>query len=145
MRNIKRQGPNKNTNNVSDIISLFHSLEVDKVHIFVARVLSNLPPLSHNHFETSNILSEIENLKVMIQGKNVRINENDSSKAPASGDSHESEYSEFHRSALPGTETGDTLTPQSSGEDQSHNCKDEETGYICRSSEEICSQKGLFH
>lgn len=127
MRNIKRQGPNKNTNNVTDIISLFQSLEVDRVPVFVARNLSNLPPISQNHFDMSSILREIETLKVMIQDKKGSRSEQDISRASYSSENHEHRVGEIHSSVSPVTVTSDTLSSSSPNEDQSHNRVAEET------------------
>ena len=48
---------------LNDILQIVLELETENTPIFLARNLSNLPPLSYNHFDLGKIINDIEALK----------------------------------------------------------------------------------
>ena len=62
-RYIKRVGQNKAKDDARDIATRLLTIELCDMPIFVARDLSNLPPLSVNDFDVIRILTEVESLK----------------------------------------------------------------------------------
>ena len=53
----------KRTKDLNDILQIVLELETENTPIFLARNLSNLPPLSYNHFDLGKIINDIEALK----------------------------------------------------------------------------------
>ena len=62
-RMVKRRGAQKRTNDLNDIVHILLELESESTPTFLARDLTNLPPLSYNHFDLRKILQDIEVLK----------------------------------------------------------------------------------
>ena len=69
-RFVKRQGPKKKHSDVLDIIGLCHEVhEVgSKLPVFVARDLSNMPPVSANSFDVASLMRDIEDMKLQLLG-----------------------------------------------------------------------------
>jgi hypothetical protein len=66
-RYIKRKGDNKARDDLRDMIKLFLTLELKDCPVFVARNLSNLPPLSAGDQDILGLVQEIERLKSSMQ------------------------------------------------------------------------------
>ena len=66
-RFVKRQGPKKKQSDVLDIIGLCHEVG-SKLPVFVARDLSNLPPVSANSFDVASLMRDIEDMKLQLLG-----------------------------------------------------------------------------
>ena len=66
-RFVKRQGPKKKHSDVLDIIGLCHEVG-SKLPIFVARDLSNMPPVSANSFDVASLMRDIEDMKLQLLG-----------------------------------------------------------------------------
>ena len=66
-RFVKRQGPKKKQSDVLDIIGLCHEVG-SKLPVFVARDLSNLPPVSVNSFDVASLMRDIEDMKLQLLG-----------------------------------------------------------------------------
>ena len=66
-RFVKRQGPKKKQSDVLDIIGLCHEVG-SKLPVFVARDLSNLPPVSANSFDVASLIRDIEDMKLQLLG-----------------------------------------------------------------------------
>ncbi|XP_070546947.1 uncharacterized protein [Ptychodera flava] len=62
-RFIRRQGQNKRSNNVQDMLALFHELDECDVPCFVASDLSRLPPIDVSHIDVSVLIKEIRVLQ----------------------------------------------------------------------------------
>ncbi|XP_070554548.1 uncharacterized protein [Ptychodera flava] len=62
-RFIKRQGQNKRTNNVLDIIRMVHECESAELPCFVAKDLCRLPAVDITHVDISVILKELKSLR----------------------------------------------------------------------------------
>ena len=55
-RNVRRKGANKKTMNIQDILHIILNFEVEDIPCFVARDLSNLPPLTQDHFDLASVM-----------------------------------------------------------------------------------------
>ena len=66
-RFVKRQGPKKKQSDVLDIIGLCHEVG-SKLPVFVARDLSNMPPVSANSFDVASLMRDIEDMKLQLLG-----------------------------------------------------------------------------
>ena len=62
----KRRGQDKKSKNIQDIISVFLELPPHVTPSYVAKDLSNLPPLSMNCFDVSALVKDIEALKLHV-------------------------------------------------------------------------------
>ncbi len=72
-RLIKRKGPNRKNADIQDMQQILLSLDVAEVPCFVARDLSQLPPLSQDHFDLSSVLKDFQELKSDIEAvKDIR-------------------------------------------------------------------------
>jgi len=66
-RKIKRRGAGKKQSDMQDILNIFLEMPPDSVPIYVAKDLSNLPPLTMNTFDMSRIVKDMETLKLQVQ------------------------------------------------------------------------------
>ena len=64
--NHKRRGQDKKSKNIQDIISVFLELPPHVTPSYVAKDLSNLPPLNMNCFDVSALVKDIEALKLHV-------------------------------------------------------------------------------
>ena len=64
--NHKRRGQDKKSKNIQDIISVFLELPPHVTPSYVAKGLSNLPPLNMNCFDVSALVKDIEALKLHV-------------------------------------------------------------------------------
>lgn len=62
-RLIRRRGQNKKCSDLQDILSLLQNVEIHMMPVFVARDLSNLPPLSAGHFDMAKLGKDFERVK----------------------------------------------------------------------------------
>ena len=62
----KRRGQDKKSKNIQDIISVFLELPPHVTPSYVAKDLSNLPPLNMNCFDVSALVKDIEALKLHV-------------------------------------------------------------------------------
>ena len=51
-----KNGPNKKLNSMKDILNVFLVLTLEKLPLFVAENLANLPPLSMDNFDMSSVI-----------------------------------------------------------------------------------------
>ena len=58
-----KRGPNKGRDEMRDIAVVLYSTELSNMPTFVARNLSNLPPLGANDFDVTNVMQEVVNIK----------------------------------------------------------------------------------
>ena len=65
-RNIKRRGAGKRQSDLQDILNIFLELTPHSIPCYVAKDLSNLPPLSMNNFDMASVIRDIENLKTQM-------------------------------------------------------------------------------
>ena len=65
-RKIKRQGSTKKRHDLQDIMNVFLELTLAQCPNYVAKDLTKLPPLSMKNFDISNLLSEVENLRLQV-------------------------------------------------------------------------------
>ena len=66
-RKIKRRGAGKKQSDMQDILNIFLEMPPDSVPIYVAKDLSNLPPLTMNIFDMSRIVRDMDTLKLQVQ------------------------------------------------------------------------------
>ncbi|XP_006822338.1 uncharacterized protein LOC100369837 [Saccoglossus kowalevskii] len=62
-RYIKRQGPNKRSNNILDVVKLVHETDFEDLPSFVAKDLSKLPPIDITHVDISAVMKEMTALR----------------------------------------------------------------------------------
>ena len=62
-RHVRRKGANKKTMNIQDILHILFNFEVDDIPCFVARYLSNLPPLTQDHFDLASVMRNLTNMQ----------------------------------------------------------------------------------
>ena len=58
-----KKGPNKKLNSMKDILNVFLVLNLEKLPLFVAENLPNLPSLSMDNFDMSSVIKNMENIK----------------------------------------------------------------------------------
>ena len=56
---VRRKGANKKTMNIQDILHIILHFEVEDIPCFVARDLSNLPPLTQDHFDLASVMRNL--------------------------------------------------------------------------------------
>ena len=63
-RYVQRKGHKKNTLNLDDIVKRFHELDpdADVIPLFVARDLTNLPPITFDSIDVTVLLTKLERL-----------------------------------------------------------------------------------
>jgi hypothetical protein len=66
LRYIKRTGTNKNKENIADIYKLFLTIGPSQAPTFVAKTLTNLPPLTVHDFDICRIATDIEKLNSQV-------------------------------------------------------------------------------
>nr|XP_006823137.1 PREDICTED: uncharacterized protein LOC102807118 [Saccoglossus kowalevskii] len=62
-RFIKRQGHNKRSNNVLDMIKLIHEIDEENLPCFVAKNLTKLPPFDITHVDVSFMAKKLKSLR----------------------------------------------------------------------------------
>ncbi|XP_077977458.1 uncharacterized protein LOC144433018 [Glandiceps talaboti] len=62
----RRQGQNKKTNNIHDMLILLHEVDPNVIPTFTAYNLGNLPPLTQNHVDISVIIQQLSSIKTEI-------------------------------------------------------------------------------
>ena len=60
---MRRKGANKKTMNIQDIIHILLNFEVDDIPCFIARDLSNLPPLTQDHFDLASVMRNVSHMQ----------------------------------------------------------------------------------
>ena len=65
-RKVKCRGSNKKSADMKNILNIFLDFPSNHVPMYVAKDLSNLPPLSVNNFDIAKIIKDIEQLKVNV-------------------------------------------------------------------------------
>ena len=66
-RLVTRKGANKSKMNISDMVKVFLEMELAHTPIFVARNLSELPPLKMDCMDSLRVLHELESMKAQIK------------------------------------------------------------------------------
>ena len=62
-RDVRRKGANKKPMNMQDILHILLNFEVEDIPCFVARDLSNLPPLTQDHFDLASVMRNLTNMQ----------------------------------------------------------------------------------
>ncbi|XP_063364978.1 uncharacterized protein LOC134653532 [Cydia amplana] len=62
-RKISRKNSGKEVRDLEDIVALLRSVEIDKVPVFVARKLENLPPITVDHFDCTKLLKDLAKIQ----------------------------------------------------------------------------------
>ena len=66
-RKVQHRGVKKSQRDMEDIIDLFLELPLHDIPMFVAKDISNLPPLSMNNFDMCSIVKKIETLECQVE------------------------------------------------------------------------------
>ena len=62
-RHVRRKGANKKTMNIQEILHILLNFEVEDIPCFVARDLSNLPPLTQYHFDLASVMRNLSHMQ----------------------------------------------------------------------------------
>ncbi|XP_063531222.1 uncharacterized protein LOC134742173 [Cydia strobilella] len=62
-RKISRKNSGKEVRDLEDIVALLRSVEIDKVPVFVARKLENLPPITVDHLDCTKLLKDLAKIQ----------------------------------------------------------------------------------
>ncbi|XP_063385575.1 uncharacterized protein LOC134671685 [Cydia fagiglandana] len=62
-RKISRKNSGKEVRDLEDIVALLRSVEIDKVPVFVARKLENLPPITVDHLDCTKLLKDLAKMQ----------------------------------------------------------------------------------